>query len=492
MYTEPNKVGIKIIKKYTLEIDKYKINSSLKIQGVTYLLKYQDTNQEGENLEKTKILTTDNNGKIILDNLYVEKQYELKEISVPDNCNLNPEKITFKVNSDKSVNINGTVKNYSLDSSNKLKLELENEIKYKLNLVKQDEQENYIKGVKFVIKGIGFSESGKVFTTSNSGNISINALQIGETYTLEEKCASGYYLDINKNNTINFKIDRNAQTNKLEITTWTVGDGIKQVGTQEIVENDNSIEAVLNIVLENEKIPTYNLKILKVNKKEEPLMDAQFTLTSKDTGKKLILTTNNAGEVLFSDLYEFIDGKCITGEYSLKEVYAPNGYSVNDTELVFKATRDENGKIQITTIQGDSLVKVDNNTKNKEVTSDTSTLTLKILNTPIFNLTKIGDNNNLLPNAKFAISDIGGNDVFDIEGNKVGKEETIDGVTYNVITTNEDGKISINLPAGKYKLIEVEAPQGYELPKKEKDRTHYFGIDKSQKGSQATGESFRT
>ena len=49
-----------------------------------------------------------------------------------------------------------------------------------------------------------------------------------------------------------------------------------------------------------------------------------------------------------------------------------------------------------------------------------------------------------------------------------------------VITTDENGEISTGLSSGLYRAIEIEAPEGYELPENEADRTYYFGIGESQ------------
>ena len=42
------------------------------------------------------------------------------------------------------------------------------------------------------------------------------------------------------------------------------------------------------------------------------------------------------------NLYEYIDGKNVEAKYTLKEIYAPEGYVTNPTPIVFKATRDGN------------------------------------------------------------------------------------------------------------------------------------------------------
>ncbi len=52
----------------------------------------------------------------------------------------------------------------------------------------------------------------------------------------------------------------------------------------------------------------------------------------------------------------------------------------------------------------------------------------------------------------------------------------VEGSGIYVLTTDENGEITANLPEGLYKIIEVEAPEGYELPDDEEARTHYVGI----------------
>lgn len=729
--TEPNKVGIRIVKKFDLELTKYKMNSNVTIPEVIYTLKYEEENVEGELEEKTRILTTNNEGKIVLKNLHVEKEYKLQEFRVPDTCELNAEEISFTVNADGTVTLNGTVRNHNFANGEILQVELEDEVKYKveinktkiggsfeidgarfkledeqgnrsfvrtqsgkaileglslnkvytisetaapancelnnglfkfklirengtinivtiensllsgtpvvqdledeltpvlkvnvqneikytLDLTKQNKEGKKLSRVQFSIKGEGFSSEGSKFATSSEGKIFVYGLSFGKTYTIEEIKVEDYYLEPSKNNTIEFKVDRTSDG--LQVTTWNKGDGILQVGTANISERD--LNATLSVVLENEKIPTYNLKLVKVNKDGEKLQGAQFKLTSLDTNKEQTITIGENGEGTFENLYEYIDGKYITGEYILEETFAPEGYALDVTKLKFKATRDENGKVQITIIEGANILKENTETNEKEITSDEETLTLNILNKPIFTLKKYGDNGTLLPNARFLITDLDGNLVRGTDGKIVGVEsktitftksdinpwtqnedgtwisgnkgksnstsvlvsdefkinskETlsfdwsvssesasydyvyytitnvdtnaiiggtsnkIGGINYGTtyeslqftkveqelqpgtytitftyrkdgsvdrgtdsgyvrdievrsyrIATNEKGEISANLPEGMYKAIEVEAPEGYKLPENEKDRTYYFGIERSQeevKGSVA-------
>ncbi|MBO5005685.1 MAG: hypothetical protein J6D03_10820, partial [Clostridia bacterium] len=614
--TEPNKVGVRIVKKFNFNLKKYKINSELTIPGVTYILKYEEENDEGDIEERTRILTTDNEGKIKLENLYAEKTYKLQEIKVPNTCKLDAEEKVFTINADGTVNIQGTVKSSKFKNGENFNIELEdevkynlqinkaklggavpidgvrfrledeqgnrenvrtlngiaileglhldkvytlaensvpancekndgefkfkvvrengnltiqtitntllsgspilqdeqnvltpvvkvnvqNEIKYELNLLKQDKEGNKLPNIQFTIKGEGFGAEGSKFSTNKDGKLTIYGLSFGKDYTLEETKAEGYYLDITQNNKINFKVERTS--NGLQIATWDKGENVQEVGTPSVTENE--LTASLDVVLENEKIPTYNLKLVKVNKESEKLQGAQFKLTSLDTNKEQTATTNENGEFIFEGLYEFIEGRNITGEYILEETFAPEGYILDNTKLKFKATRDDAGIIKVKILEGNEILKdkiietkkegenssnseteeetPDEENIEKDITSDENTLTLNILNKPIFKLTKKGDNDKLLPNAKFTITNLDGNPVAGTDGNIIGKDEVINGKTYKVVVTNEKGEISANLPEGVYKAVEVEAPEGYILPEKKEDRIHYFGIGRSFPG----------
>lgn len=614
--TEPNKVGVRIVKKFDFNLTKYKINSRLTIPGVTYILKYEEENDEGDIEERTRILTTDNEGKIKLENLYVEKTYKLQEIKVPNTCELDAEEKVFTINADGTVNIQGTVKssnfvdnkNFNIELEDEVKYNLEinkaklggavpidgvrfrledeqgnrenvrtlngiaileglhldkvytltensvpanceinngefkfkvvrengnltlqtitntllssspviqdepnvltpvlkvnvqNEIKYELNLLKQDKQGNKLPNVQFTIKGEGFGTDGSKFSTNKDGKLTVYGLSFGKEYSLEETKAEGYYLDSTKNNKINFKVDRTS--GGLRLSKWEKGEAVIEASSPSVTEN--ALIASLDVVIENEKIPTYNLKLVKVNKDGEKLQGAEFKLTSLDTNKEQTAITNENGEFTFEGLYEYIEGRNITGEYILKETFAPEGYILDDTELRFKATR-ENGVVKVEILEGDvilkdkvvesletetdSEVKEDNRTDievekttEKDITSDENTLTLNILNKPIFKLTKIGDKDTLLPNVKFTITDLDGNYVKGTDEKFIGEDEVINGKTYKVVVTNDKGEISANLPEGLYKAVEIETLGEYVLPEKEEDRTHYFGIGRSFPG----------
>ena len=89
--------------------------------------------------------------------------------------------------------------------------------------------------------------------------------------------------------------------------------------------------------------------------------------------------------------------------------------------------------------------------------TDDSTLSIKITDK---------DYNLNLQNAKFTIKKISNEkeeEAKDAEGNLIGNIENIGGTEYRVVNSNSKGEINLNLPSGKYKVTEVQAPEGYEL-----------------------------
>lgn len=90
----------------------------------------------------------------------------------------------------------------------------------------------------------------------------------------------------------------------------------------------------------------------------------------------------------------------------------------------------------------------------------------------------------LLEGAKFTIKEIINKEdgkteeaeVIDRDGNEVGTEEDINGEKLRVITTDDKGEIRENLKAGKYKLTEVKAPEGFKLSSNNEDNIYEVEI----------------
>ena len=396
--TEPNKVGLMIAKQYDLDGIKYQIGKDKKISGATYAV-YEDGSED----IKTRFTNAD--GKFTLSGLFVDRTYVIKEIKSPNDYELNEEVVKFTTSeSDGKISVTkveGNVKNISVIDS-KVQIQLEDEVKAKLKISKIDKDTSVgLKNVKYKITGKGIDNSGKILTTDSNGEILLAGLYIGEEYTLEEIKADGYYLP---DGAIKFVINNNG--------TYAVNviDGNVK-GTQIIEDNDIPI---VNLKVENEKIPTYNLEINKVVKGETtPLSNVKFAIESKDSGKIAYYTTDETGKINIQGLYQYKNDKSNTAEYILKEITTPEGYS-SMKDVTFRV-ENNNGNLQVNVLSGDV----------KETSSNGTNVKIVVENAPIFTLTKRDkDTNALIPNTEFRIYNVNDNDLArDIDGNYVGIHE---------------------------------------------------------------------
>ena len=94
----------------------------------------------------------------------------------------------------------------------------------------------------------------KSISTNVNGEAVIDGLKVGEEYTLEETKANGYYISKEK---IKFTITNTNGTYTVNVSEGTVK------SNNITIENDIPI---VNISLEDEKIPTYDLEITKIKK----------------------------------------------------------------------------------------------------------------------------------------------------------------------------------------------------------------------------------
>ena len=537
--TEPTKVGVKIVARYDLDLTKYKFNSDLKIPGVTYELSYSERNAELELESKKRLITTDERGNILLKNLYANIEYTLKEIKVPDTCEINEEVIRFIVNENGELTINGVTKNanfaneilkidledevklflqvhktkigtdinidnvvfevsdeegnkqkvktksgianikglsigktYTLieksvpstvlkkdgiykfrtyrDENNNVKLEtientllkdeaaiedsetalnpivktnVENELRYSLNILKKNNHAETMSGVVFELVG---ENSRATITTNSDGKYSLAGLKLGETYKLKELRASGCFLNQENDNSITFKVERNTSNGNIELTEMTESGDTKLLGNPELTEE--GVKVQLSMTMENEKIPTYKLKLIKKNEYGELLTGARFELKRLSDNKVFEATTNENSEVEFNDLYENIPERGASYEYELKEVFAPEGYRIDNTVLRFTAKRNDNGILEFNGIDGLNMIKDTVEKDYKELETDENTITMSIVNKPIFDLIKYDEGENLLPNAKFVITDLEGNLVRNSKGNILGELQSVYGI----------------------------------------------------------------
>ena len=462
--TEPNKIGIRIAEKYQLEINKYQIDKEKLVPGATYKVTY--LNDEGKKESKTAV--TDSQGKILMANLYVEKEYEIQEIASPELYELNADVI--KIIGHKDENGNLSIEKISGNTKGDIRVEkeenkdykaiinVEDEVRASISITKTEQGTNKkLQNAEFEITG---KEINKTLVTDRDGKISLNGFYLNEEYTIKELKAKGHYLI----EPIKFKIVKNNTQYAINILEGSV----KNTTITFIDEIPN-----FNLEIENEKIPTYNLKVIKEDEDGNKLSDAQFIISGEDEDFKTSRKSNEDGKFDVEGLYQYIEGKNITGKYKISEFKSPKGYVNNNEEITFVVSKNQSNELEVNVENKDNLSTL------KDATVDGNTVTITITNKPLFKLTKIdADTKEPLANVKFVIKQVNeyGKEVGfakDVDGNYVG---TKDENNQYVVTTNENGIISLPLPNGSYKATEILTPVGYEQP----STAQYFSISSNE------------
>ena len=498
--TEPNRIGFRIAEKYNLDLVKTQTGKDKLIPGATYSITEITTNEEGEEERaESKTGVTNSNGQLLIANLYAERIYEIQEIKTPSDYELNSDIIRFIGHVDEEGNLSieklaGTTKgNIAVTKEEgedyKVTVNVEDEVKASLKVVKKEQgTETLIQGVRFKLTGYNISESGRNLTTNSNGELTFNGLSVNQEYTLQEIKLEGYYLA----DPIKFKIvnnDGNYTVEKVEDETAT-----GEFTSQSTTEEDGI--PMISIEIENEKIPTYDLQIIKVKKTTESTISEDELIAQAETaladteveylaGAKFKLykgteeigeyTTDSNGTVTISGLYQYETEKDIDQTYTLKEVLAPEGYA-KVKDITFKV-EDVDGTLTLTTPDG----------TEEKYTVEGNTINLTIEDSPSFRLIKKdAETQTVLANVKFAIYNVDdGTEIpaTNSKGEIIGTRETINGREYYTLTTDTNGEITADLTEGLYKAVEVQAPEQYDIS----NSTYYFGIGASREAETTIG-----
>ena len=504
--TETNKLGFRIARKYNLEINKVRQGTNAPIQGASFSV-------QEEGAESSRIITSDAQGKINIQDLYVGKVYTVKELRAPSDYVLNNQEIKFTT----TVDDNGDLQVQKLEGNSnlsvvqateaepaKVSFTVTNEPKYTLKLTKEDQNGNLVQGVRFNLTGTGLPATGRTVTTNSKGELTITGLYPNEEYTLTEVYAEGYeYSEA----PIKFK------------TVWSGNNLVAQViegsfKNEPTVDNTQEKQPIMSARIVNKKLDEYTLMLAKAEKgTPNPLEGAIFRITGKWLDDEY--TTNEVGMLNVGPLYEGI-------EYTIEEIMPPTGYALSDNIVKFVVNKDEEGNPYLQILEGEikpiedfntgdirpvtniqegidtyaealmsPAIDKDGNPMEDKVARATyvegkiSAIMLAIDNEPLFSLTKIdGETKTPLPNVKFAITKVEDDgtetQAVNTKGEVIGETVEIDDKTYQVITTDEQGRITEDLPEGYYKLVEIETLEEYQLPENEEDRTYFFGIGKSK------------
>ena len=453
---QPSKLGIRVVDYYDMQLTKVKESTNLSIQGATYLVTEVLPEDADEDLmPQTKMVTSTSDGTLNFENLRVNQNYTIKEIRAPGNYELNDREVNFKLVKDTTGNLEfvsdnnyfeGIQVEKDLQGRATVKSKVEDVPKIELTITKYDEENNE------PLNGVVYTINGTRYTTDAYGKISVPGLSFNKTNTIQESYAHNHYVDntqyeftINKDN--NGVITVNGQSENFE---------------QAEIENSDSKDLVkVGIKFTDRAIPLYNLKIVKVDEADEniKLENARFLIRKIDDGNSIITKTNENGEIDVNGLYKYVEGENITGIYTIQEYEAPSGYSNNEEIISFIVKNDDSGNIKV------EFDKDNYETLNGYEFKD-NTLAITIKNRALFRAKKVDiKTKQPLANAEFVIYklDENGNTIgyaTDENGKIIG---TLNENGYYVLTTDKDGFLTAPLPNGSYKIMEVKAPEGYDV-----------------------------
>ena len=244
--------------------------------------------------------------------------------------------------------------------------------------------------------------------TNNEGRVIIKDLPIGKYYILEKEAPKNYLLN---NEKMYFEIKDNSIVKATMKDERMIGNIIiKKIGEEK--ELNNGYYTYKEVIVPNVAFGLYA---------KEDIINNGKIIYKKDTLIKESIT-NKEGIVNFNNLY--------LGKYYIKELKTLESYVLDNNEY---------------------YIELESNNE-KVVTKEISFKNYLKKSTFEFTKTSISDSEPL-PNTLM--------EFYDIDNNLILSERT-----------NEEGKITLNLPYGKYYYIEKEAPKGYEInPDK-----HYFEI----------------
>mgnify|MGYP002593535683 FL=1 len=456
--------------RYNVVLTKYRSLKDTKIEGITY-------NIHGifDNEEKNIIRRTNASGELKLDNIYLDKIYTIKELYSVDGYDLSDGELQFKAtqnsqNGEISLEVlnNGAgYKNYSINQENEtVNFNVEDDIKYSLNLNKKDTQNNNLAGVKYQVTGSNLDETK---LTNSDGILELTGLKLNEHYTVKELYAKGYYLN-----------------ESFDICVTKDENGALQTNIGRIEDNKDGV--TLFVEVSDEKIPTYDLELIKVekNNRDKKLSGVQFLIEGEDFSQRA--ETDSEGKISLSGLYQYVEGKNIDGIYTITEEIPADGYVLESTPMKIQVSN--NNGLQVNVLEGQNML----DKGDDAITVDNNKISIILTNSPVFKINKIDSNTKLpIANTKFAIYKITYNEdgtskkepAKDALGNIIGTEENINGTNYYAVTTNENGEITAGLPEGLYCIEEIQPAEGYEIQENNKTYTFRIGDTKPK------GESYK-
>ena len=451
MSVQPCKLGFRISKFYDLTIQKLKESSTLAIKGAIYNLSYE----EDENIIN-RFITSDSNGNMHVEDLRVNQEYRFEEVKAPNNYEVSGKNIRFKV----VENSNGELE-YVLLSDNNFDSDIVFEdvtTKKQIMKAKIEDVPKAVIKIKTIdadtrepISSSSYNYNGNKYLSNIEGITTIPNVKIRKDSIITENQFKGYYIITDD---INFRINKEGKN-------VSVTSNHEEFTNAVITNTDESDLIIIEVTIENQKIPTYNMQITKVNETnvDETLEGAKFLIKGTDDGSSVVYKTDLNGNIILEDLYEFIEGKYITGKYSIEEAEAPNGYVYKTEKISFTVSKNENEELVVNIENRDNLNSL------YDVTVNGNTVNFIIADKPLFKLTKTDLETGLpLANVEFVLYELdsNGNQVDfakDPNGNYIG---TLDESGNYIVRTDENGVIIAPLGNGTYKAVETKYLEGYQ------------------------------
>lgn len=308
---------------------------------------------------KLQEITSGSDGKAISGEL-AEGDYYVKELEAPQGYIMDSAQHSFSIhagNTEPTVSISNTA------------------ITGKVKVIKTDTNNAPLSGVVFHVCDASSNAILDIITTGVDGSATSKTLDYGNYYVKEVTPADGYELN---DTPVSFSI----------------------------MEHDKTVELRLS-----NSLIMGAVKIIKIDESDgQRLSGAVFALYNSQGQELAKLTTDSNGEASYSGLTK--------GDYSLKEITAPESYVLSTIATGFSITE-----------QGQTVEKTLGNKKGYA--------TLKI--------TKTGENSVKLSGV-----------IFEIYLKSTGK-------LLSTVTTDSNGKVSVSLPLGKYELKETKTLDDYQL-----------------------------
>lgn len=453
---QPSKLGIRVVDYYDMQLTKVKENTNLPIQGATYLItEVLPENADADLVPQTKMVTSTSDGALLFKNLRINQNYTIKEVRASEDYELNDREVNFKLVKGANGELEFVSDDYYFgeiqvgqNAQGRATVESKVEDVPKIELIVTKCEE----GTETPLSGVAYTVNGTRYTTDVDGKIYVSGLSFGKTNTIQEAYVLDHYID---NTLYEFTVSKDFND------VITVDSANQNISQAELVNNDTSDLVQVKVKFTNRIIPKYNLKIVKVDENDESvkLKDARFLIRKVDDENSLIEKTDDNGEINVNGLYKYVEGENITGKYTLQEYESPLGYSNNQEVISFIVQDDDNGNLEVK-FDSDNYETL----SGAEFNGDTLVITIK--DRALFRAKKVDiKTKQPLANAEFVIYklDENGNTIgyaTDENGKIIG---TLNENGYYVLTTDKDGFLTAPLPNGSYKIMEVKAPEGYDV-----------------------------